>query len=117
FVSQTRIVGSVARGRHRGRPIVAHAGVVFLHSSRVIEIATRIGTILAAFDAAAFEFAGARSRGDIRASVIDGSQEAAVAAGRFRVAVLLRGHGGVALMLGGHLLASGPVMGSGGAAG
>jgi hypothetical protein len=92
-----RIVGMARRGRPIGSATIIRSGAV-------------IGSAM--LNAAAMEIAGARSRRDFRAAVIFGSQEAAVAASTFKMTVLFRGHGNMALVFGEAFLAVGLGMNS-----
>src|SRR5438034_2354975 len=88
FLVQPGIVGSVMRRACRGRAV---------HVS-----------VSATLYSATAKLAGTRSCRDFRATVVYGSQEAAIAARSFKMVVLLCGRGGVAVVFSGHLLAGGP---------
>src|SRR5437899_818125 len=113
FLVQPGIVGSVMRRACRGRAVVTDASVVVTRPVRTIGIAAVLGravhvSVSATLYSATAKLAGTRSCRDFRATVVYGSQEAAIAARSFKMVVLLCGRGGVAVVFSGHLLAGGP---------
>src|SRR6266576_887228 len=113
FLVQPGIVGSVMRRACRGRAVVTDASVVVTRPVRTIGIAAVLGravhvSVSATLYSATAKLAGTRRCRDFRATVVYGSQEAAIAARSFKMVVLLCGRGGVAVVFSGHLLAGGP---------
>src|SRR5437667_10432049 len=113
FLVQPGIVGSVMRRACRGRAVVTDASVVVTRPVRTIGLAAVLGravhvSVSATLYSATAKLAGTRSCRDFRATVVYGSQEAAIAARSFKMVVLLCGRGGVAVVFSGHLLAGGP---------
>jgi len=105
-------IGGRIVGMARGRRPVGFAAVIF--AAPITRVRGAVSVVVSAtvsdstaIITAAMEIAGARSGGDFRATVVDGSQEAAISASSFEMAVLLCGHGDMALAFGAALVAIG----------
>jgi len=103
-------IGGRIVGMARGRRPVGFAAVIF--SAPITRVRGAVSVVVSAtvsdstaIITAAMEIAGARSGGDFRATVVDGSQEAAISASSFEMAVLFCGHGDMALVFGAALVA------------